>query len=270
VTSLVDRIQRLDASCLTPFPRRRTRSTAGPAEPARCPGIGIRHVWLCRNRVISRRLVAGSAPRYRCAQVLSIDPRLAEPPDKPPGGFYDANTTNHMRDLLGSLPDADLSKLTTIEADTDELRAEAVPFRPAFCFIDGEHTDEAALRDALLPGRDGRWPRDHRVPRPPDRAARHPACSSTNAGARCLPSSCLQDRCTLAVEFGDRRLVRCSLVECAIASPSHACVWSVASASRRSPRLLFFALAATPRLDHLIASAKGISRHRRPPQRLDQ
>jgi hypothetical protein len=53
-----------------------------------------------------------------------------------------------MLDLLDEVPGADLSKLRTYEVGTDVLSAAQLPGAPAMCLIDGEHTREAALRDA--------------------------------------------------------------------------------------------------------------------------
>jgi hypothetical protein len=45
------------------------------------------------------------------------------------------------------VPGADLSKLQTVEKSTEELDPREFD-PPDLCFIDGEHTDAAALRDA--------------------------------------------------------------------------------------------------------------------------
>jgi hypothetical protein len=55
-----------------------------------------------------------------------------------------------MLALLRQVPGADFDKLTTLEAGTDALQPSELPTEPYFCFIDGEHTQEAALRDALF------------------------------------------------------------------------------------------------------------------------
>jgi hypothetical protein len=84
-----------------------------------------------------------------CRAIVSIDSR---PPDQPDlRGFkweYPGNTTARMLSELSRIPGADLSKLTTIDASTDALVPAEVRPSPQVCFIDGEHTDEAALRDA--------------------------------------------------------------------------------------------------------------------------
>jgi hypothetical protein len=52
-----------------------------------------------------------------------------------------------MLKLLRDVPGADLSKLQTVEESTENIDP-GVFARPNFCFIDGEHTYAAALRDA--------------------------------------------------------------------------------------------------------------------------
>lgn len=90
----------------------------------------------------------------RCTAVISIDRRPASQPDKRLSDgqrhVYEGNSTARMRSLLAQLPGADLTKLTTIDADTQAIDPESITERPALCFIDGEHTDLAALRDALF------------------------------------------------------------------------------------------------------------------------
>jgi hypothetical protein len=82
--------------------------------------------------------------------VISIDPRPAgRTRDVRPGGWaYEQNTTEHMLDLLRELPDVDMDKLETFDAGTDTLHISDLPIKPDYCFIDGEHTRDAVLRDA--------------------------------------------------------------------------------------------------------------------------
>lgn len=86
----------------------------------------------------------------RCRSIVSIDPRPSVVADDRPeleASEYRENTTAHMLELLGAIPSADLTKVKTIEASTTDL-APGEFARPDFCFIDGEHTRAAALRDA--------------------------------------------------------------------------------------------------------------------------
>jgi Methyltransferase domain len=85
----------------------------------------------------------------RCRSIVSIDTRPPYQPDDRGGVYhYEDNSTARMLDLLRAIPGADVAKLTTIERGTDELTPAELPVRPQFCFIDGEHTRGAALRDA--------------------------------------------------------------------------------------------------------------------------
>jgi hypothetical protein len=86
----------------------------------------------------------------RCAKVVSIDSRTRWVADDRPGGLpseYVDNTTEHMLSLLAGVPDADMSKLETVDESTEDLSPGRFA-RPDFCFIDGEHTYAATLRDA--------------------------------------------------------------------------------------------------------------------------
>ena len=83
-----------------------------------------------------------------CGKIISIDRRLGEYPDSRNTTTYAGNTTANMLAHLGRIPGADLKKIQSLEAGTDTLPPEAIQPRPHFCFIDGEHTDEAVLRDA--------------------------------------------------------------------------------------------------------------------------
>ena len=85
----------------------------------------------------------------RCTTVMSIDPRISVVPDQVRGtSTYKGNTTARMRNLLAELPDVDMDKLATFETPTDVMAVGSLPTTPDYCFIDGEHTDEAAIRDA--------------------------------------------------------------------------------------------------------------------------
>lgn len=87
----------------------------------------------------------------RCTQIVSIDPRPQWQPDDRAaldGWTYEDNSTERMLGLLADVPDADLSKLQTVEASTENLMVPGRFSVPNLCFIDGEHTHAAALRDA--------------------------------------------------------------------------------------------------------------------------
>lgn len=83
----------------------------------------------------------------RCEGIVAIDRRDEVSLDvRDENPVYQDNTTAHMVELLAGVPSADLAKLRTIDASTQEL--DPREFAADLCFIDAEHTNEAVLRDA--------------------------------------------------------------------------------------------------------------------------
>lgn len=84
----------------------------------------------------------------RCRSIVSIDRRDASSPDERPEGTvqYPDNTTAEMLERLGRVPGADLAKLKTIEAGTEDVDPPAEHID--LCFIDAQHTNAAVLQDA--------------------------------------------------------------------------------------------------------------------------
>jgi hypothetical protein len=83
-----------------------------------------------------------------CTQIISIDPRPLIQDDARGLSFaYPDNSTARMLSLLRQIPGADTNKIRPIEAGTDRISSSMVP-AVDLCLIDGEHTDQAALRDA--------------------------------------------------------------------------------------------------------------------------
>jgi hypothetical protein len=84
----------------------------------------------------------------RCTSVISIDPRPDAIVDvRGRKGGYGVSLDDMLTGLK-KIPGADLKKLHTINASTSALSAGDLPARPDICFVDGEHTDKAALADA--------------------------------------------------------------------------------------------------------------------------
>lgn len=84
-----------------------------------------------------------------CLTIVSIDPRPESQPDERGIYYrYPDNRTERMLDALGAIPGAELGKLHPIERGTDELSPSEIHANPQLAFVDGEHTDRAALRDA--------------------------------------------------------------------------------------------------------------------------
>jgi len=82
----------------------------------------------------------------RCQRIVSIDCRAELAPDIRGPGRYPENTTHEMLVRLASIPGADLLKLATVDARSQDL--DPTQFAAELCFIDGEHTNEALLHDA--------------------------------------------------------------------------------------------------------------------------
>lgn len=83
-----------------------------------------------------------------CQKIISIDPRLSEYTDTRGAHPYADNTTARMLEGLGKIPGADLRKIQSIETGTDSIKPKTIQPAPHLCLIDGEHTNEATLRDA--------------------------------------------------------------------------------------------------------------------------
>lgn len=95
----------------------------------------------------------------RCRKIVSIDPRPDWTPDdrRELEGLAYAVSSSEMLGLLAAVPGADLAKVETMELGTESIDPNALE-RPDLCFVDGEHTAAAALRDgrfcrAVLRGR---------------------------------------------------------------------------------------------------------------------
>jgi Methyltransferase domain len=83
-----------------------------------------------------------------CARIVSIDKRPEQMPDNRGLTYkYPNNTTARMIDRLRQVGPDQLEKLVCIDGDSDELDPAAIKYPVQLCFIDGEHTDEAVLRD---------------------------------------------------------------------------------------------------------------------------
>ncbi len=82
-----------------------------------------------------------------CTRIISIDKRPSAQPDERGVEFaYADNSTLRMLQALQRVS-PDLTKLRTIDGETSSLSCDAVEGPVDLCFIDGEHTDRAALCD---------------------------------------------------------------------------------------------------------------------------
>jgi hypothetical protein len=191
----------------------------------------------------------------RCRTVLSIDPRPPLTPDKRSGSWsYEDNSTEHMIELLDELPSVDLTKLVTFEASTETLDPLLFPDRPSYCFIDGEHTDEAVLRDACFcaSALDGNGV-----------IAFHDA-SIVQPAIRAFVHDCWQDISfallfagdVFALEFGRRRILRSRVITRAVASRWHSAVWTAMNFWRPSASPLLTSWSMMPSIDRTIYSCR--------------
>lgn len=84
----------------------------------------------------------------KCARIYSIDKRPEKQPDERGANYtYLNNSTARMMEKLGGVAPENLAKITTIDGDTRSLKPEQIDEKIQLCFIDGEHTDEAAFAD---------------------------------------------------------------------------------------------------------------------------
>lgn len=83
----------------------------------------------------------------RCRKIYSVDKRVTQAPDAARAqSAYPANSTKLMQATLFAST-GDISKLRCIDGDASAISPEVIEDRPALCFIDGEHTDTAVIRD---------------------------------------------------------------------------------------------------------------------------
>jgi hypothetical protein len=191
----------------------------------------------------------------RCARIVSIDTRPEAPPDNRTSTWtYEGNSTMRMLQLLATVPDADTRKIVTFDVGTDALDVDKLPARPDYCLIDGEHTDQAVLRDAqfcasALDGHGVIAFHDRDMVRSGIHEFLRQVWSDVSAAV-------VFNGLVLAVEFGNGAMLRSPPVNRAIASSWHSLVWRLASKPRLTPTPLFVAWSAVPVVDRLVASVK--------------
>ncbi|CAN5764153.1 hypothetical protein BH20ACI4_BH20ACI4_14320 [soil metagenome] len=84
----------------------------------------------------------------KCAKIYSIDKRPLQQPDERGIDYvYQNNSTARMLEQLKTVAPEKLDKLETIDGDTRQLQTYRIEDKIRFCFIDGEHTDEAVISD---------------------------------------------------------------------------------------------------------------------------
>jgi len=84
----------------------------------------------------------------KCSKIFSIDKRPESQPDERGVDYtYLNNSTQRMLDFLGEIAPDNIDKITTFDIDTRETPEVKIDERMDICFVDGEHTDEAAWAD---------------------------------------------------------------------------------------------------------------------------
>lgn len=86
----------------------------------------------------------------RCRRIVSIDPRPESAPDDRPEATsipYPDNSAAAMLAGLAAVPGSDVTKVETVELSPEQIDPAGLE-RPDLCLVDGEHTHDAALRDA--------------------------------------------------------------------------------------------------------------------------
>jgi hypothetical protein len=197
----------------------------------------------------------------RCTRVLSIDPRPDAPPDSRSGTWeYADNSTEHMLALLDGLPDPDMSKITTFEVGTDGLDPAALSAHPDLCFVDGEHTDAAALRDgrfcavALAAGGVIAF-HDYELVKGGIHAFLREEWKRVTRLALFGGNASEDGGGVFAVELGERGLMRDNSIDRAIGSGWHSSLWRLMSRAP-TPAPFFAAWSAVPRVDEAVAGVR--------------
>jgi hypothetical protein len=84
----------------------------------------------------------------KCAAIYSIDKRpLIQPDERGVDYTYLNNSTARMLENLQAVAPAQVGKVVTIDGETRNIEPTEITEKVTLCYIDGEHTDEAVLRD---------------------------------------------------------------------------------------------------------------------------
>ncbi|MEE8458927.1 MAG: class I SAM-dependent methyltransferase [Phycisphaerales bacterium] len=84
----------------------------------------------------------------RCRRIYSIDPRpLRQPDDRGFVCHYPDNATASMLENLRAIAPDRVERIRTFELASADVDTQSIDDPPHLCFIDGEHTTAAVLRD---------------------------------------------------------------------------------------------------------------------------
>jgi hypothetical protein len=174
---------------------------------------------------------------------------------------YEENSTAHMLSKLNELPNADVSKVQSHEASARGLDVASLP-RPNYCFIDGEHTDEAAYEDARFCAEALRG----------DGVIAFHDYDIVHSGIQAFLADHWVDVTfalaftgkVFALELGSAGMLRHPLIDRAVGSAWHMAVWRLGSRGR-SARPLLAMWSVLPRIDAAAWSARRAARRRHEP-----
>jgi Methyltransferase domain len=199
----------------------------------------------------------------RCTHVVSIDARTAATPDGLSKRLvYEDNRTAHMLELLRTLPEVGMDKLKTLEVGTDALRVSDLPVRPTYCFVDGEHTHDAVLRDARfcaesMGGAGVIAFHDYVIVGSAISAfLRENWRNISFALAFSGPSHPSFGGGVFALEMGDGDLLRSAAVARAVGSRWHGLVWTAVNRPRHSALPFLAAWALMPAIDSALVQVR--------------
>lgn len=86
-----------------------------------------------------------------CTDIISIDKRTINIPDERGNDIiYEGNSTQRMLDNLKNISSGDINKIFCIDSDSENVDQGLIKIRPTLCFIDGEHTNIAVIKDFKL------------------------------------------------------------------------------------------------------------------------
>lgn len=144
---LNSRLARLDLSLLSTIPTQSVdddrRSWLAVQRSIRADGYHYLEIGSYLGGSVQQHLVDP-----QCLSIVSIDNRPFDPPDARNHPVeYDDNSTEGMLARLRVIDAGALAKITTFECDASKIDPAKLPAPPDFCFIDGEHTQEAVISD---------------------------------------------------------------------------------------------------------------------------
>ncbi len=197
----------------------------------------------------------------RCRGVVSVDLRPSVAPDARGDWVYEDNSTDRMLELLRQIPGVDMDKLTTFDASTETLASSEMPIRPNYCFIDGEHTYDAVVRDArfcaeALGGAGVIAFHDYLLVGAAISAFLRENWREISYAIAFSGNACTRGGGVFALEMGGRGLLKHPIIQRALGSRWHRIVWSVVNRHHRTVLPLRLALSAVPVIDSLAVETR--------------